>query len=82
MLPFYFYFYSSRFLLSIEKKKLSGVPQKPILDPKEKTTQIQISALIQTTYCSCLKFIIAFERRMRILTHSFNLYTSEMKKRF
>ncbi len=27
--------------------------------------QIQISALIQTTYCSALKFIIAFELQMR-----------------
>ena len=34
-----------------------------VLNPKKAT--IQISALIQTTYCSSLKFIIAFERRMR-----------------
>ena len=37
---------------------IQGVPQKA-------TIQIQISALIQTTYCGALKFIIAFERRMR-----------------
>ena len=33
--------------------------------PKKATIQIQISALIQTAYCSALKFIIAFERRIR-----------------
>ena len=32
--------------------------------PKRATIQIQISALIQTTYCSALKFFIAFERRV------------------
>ncbi len=35
------------------------------VSPKKVTIQIQVSALIQTTYCSALKFIIAFERRMR-----------------
>ena len=34
------------------------------VSPKKATIQIQISALIQTTYCSALKFIITFERRM------------------
>ena len=29
--------------------------------PKEATIQIQISALIQTTYCNALKFIIVFK---------------------
>ena len=36
-----------------------------VVSLKKATIQIQISALIQTTYCISLKFIIAFERRMR-----------------
>ena len=36
----------------------TGVPQKAV------RFQIQIGALIHTTYCSSLKFIIAFQRRL------------------
>ncbi len=31
--------------------------------------QIQINALIQTTYCGSLKLIVSFERRMNKNTH-------------
>ena len=45
------------------------------VSPKKATIQTQISALIQSTYCSALKFIIAFERRMRKTTQFYTLGT-------
>ncbi len=44
--------------------------------PQKATIQIQIRGLIRTTYCGALKFIIAFELRMRKNTQFYTHGTS------
>ena len=50
------------------------------VSPKRLSFQFQISALIQTTYCSSLKFIIAFERRIYVRTCIVLIHMGDEKK--